>query len=276
MRDLFCLLEASEKPSQPALAQSLAFARGYGAVLAALVAGPKATAPYSVFGEAVVADILQAENTKIAARAQSVLAEAKSELAKSGAKGHVDLCSDNFQDTVARAKGYTMCHDLTVMGRPDRILGNSEVLFEEVLFTAGRPVLLPGSDDKPPERVQKILLAWDGSSHSSRALAAALAVFDGIKEIDVVVVRGEKNLSAMVPAANVAAHIERHGVRASTSELKVDEKGVSSIIDTHAVKSGADLVVMGAFGHSRLREFILGGVTRDLTKSSSRPLLLAH
>ena len=74
----------------------------------------------------------------------------------------------------------------------------------------------------------------------------------------------------------MAAHIERHGLAAKITELKVDTKGVGSTIDKHAASSGADLIVMGAFGRSRLREFVLGGVTRQLTQSSSRPLLLAH
>jgi nucleotide-binding universal stress UspA family protein len=276
LRDLFCLLEATEKPAKAALTQSIALSRAYSAQLTVLVAGQKASAPYSMFGGAAIGDLVKAENTKSQARAESLVAEAKSDLTKAGVKGEVESCFDNFQDLLARSKGYALCNDLTVIERPGGPLEHTEVLFEEMLFSAGRPVLLPVPDAKPVERVQKLVFAWDGSAYATRALSAALTLFEGLKEADIVVVRGEKDLSGIVPAAKIAAHIERHGAKANVVELKLDRDSVSSTIDKHAVKAGADLTVMGAFGRSRLREFVLGGVTRDLTHFSSKALLLAH
>lgn len=276
IRDLFCILEIFENPSKAALDQSLALARGYGAAASVLVAGPKASAPFSVFHAATVSNLVKAENEKVQARADALVAEAKAGLAASGAKGEVDLCIAFFQDLILRVKEHALTNDLTVLDRPGGVIERSEVLFEEMLFAAGRPVLLPVPDAKPVERIEKIAVAWDGSPYAARALSAALGLFGGLKEADVVVVRGEKDLTGMVPAARVAAHLERHGAKASVVELKVDAEGVSTTIDAHAAKAGADLVVMGAFGRTRLREFVLGGVTRSLTRFSSRPLLLAH
>jgi nucleotide-binding universal stress UspA family protein len=276
IRDLFCLLEATEKPSKATLAQALAIARGYGATSSILVAGPKAAAPYSLFSAGTVGEIVKTENERVSTRAEAVAAEARAELAKTGSTGNVEICLAFFQDILFEAKRRAICNDLTVMDRPGGVVERSEVLFEEMLFTACRPVFLPVPDRPPVEKIGKIVLAWDGSPYAARALSFALALFAGLKEADVVVVKGEKDLSNMVPAPEIAAHIERHGAKAQVVELDCDEDGVSSTIDSHAEKAGADLVVMGAFGRSRLREFVLGGVTRDLTRFSKRPLLLSH
>jgi nucleotide-binding universal stress UspA family protein len=275
LRDLFCPLEATETPSKAGVDQAIALARGYGAALSVMVAGPRATAPYSVLSGPVVGDLLESETAKSKARAEKLAAEIKGDLAKSGAKGSVESCFDPFHDMLIRAKAHALCHDLTVLERPGGAVDRSEIMFEEMLFAAGRPVLLPVPNANPIERVSKVALAWDGSACAGRAVAAALALFEGLKEADVVVVKGEKDLGGTAPAAWAAAHFERHGAKAKVVELKM-ERDVATTIDTHANKAGADLVVMGAFGHSRLREFVLGGVTRNLSKVSSRPLLLAH
>jgi len=274
--DLFCLLEVSEKSSNATLGQSVALARSYRAAASILVAGPRAAAPYSLFSPAAVGDLVKSENDKTRERVDALVAQAKAELSKAGAKGSVDSCQELFPDLLRRAKEHALCNDLTVVERPGGVIEHSELLFEEMLFAAGRPVLLPVPDAKPVERIEKIVVAWDGSPFAARALGYALGLFEGVKEADVVVVTGEKDLSGMVPAARIAAHIERRGAKARIVELQCDEDGVSSTIDTHAGKAGADLIVMGAFGRSRLREFVLGGVTRDLTRFSSRPLLLSH
>lgn len=276
MHDLFCVLETGEKPSRAAIEQALALARTYGAVASVLVAGPKAAAPYSFFNAATVSDLVQSENEQTRARAEKIAAEVKSEMSKGGIKGDVDICLELFDHIKARARTYALCNDLTVIDRPGGVIEHSEILFEEMLFSVGRPVLLAVPDTRPIEHFRKIVIAWDGSPYVTRALSAALGLFESAKEADIVVVRGEKDLSGMVPGEKIAAHIDRHGLKAKVVELDVDEEGVSSTIDTHAQKAGADLVVMGAFGRSRLREFVLGGVTRNLTRFSSKPLLLCH
>jgi nucleotide-binding universal stress UspA family protein len=276
IRDLFCILEAAEKPSHAALGQALALARGYGATASILVAGMKSAAPYSLFSAKLVGDIVKSENEKVRSRAEALAADAQSELEKSGVAGQVDLFLEYFPDIVLKSKEYALCSDLTVVDRPGGVIERSEVLFEEMLFSAGRPVLLPVPDRQPVEKFDKIVLAWDGSPYAARALSFALSLFAGLKEADIVVVKGEKDLSRMVPADRIAEHIERHGAKTKVTELKLDKGGVSPAIDAHAASTGADLIVMGAFGRSRLREFTLGGVTRDLTRYSKTPIVLSH
>jgi nucleotide-binding universal stress UspA family protein len=145
-----------------------------------------------------------------------------------------------------------------------------------MLFGTGRPVLVATPDRAPAEKVKHIALAWDGSTPAARALSFALALFPDIKHVDVVSVGGEKDLSEAVAGAEIAAHVERHGAVAKVFDLMAEKGGVAPVIDGFAGEAKADLIVMGGFGHSRFREFVLGGVTRALSKSAKTPLLLAH
>jgi len=274
LRDLFCLVEAAEDATTAALDQSLALAGAYGAQASILVAGPKAAAPYTFINTSMVGSLVKSENEKLRTQAEKIVAGAQEALKKSGVTGSIELCLEFFQEVMLAAKEHALCSDLTVLGRPGGVVDRSEVLFEEMLFGAARPVLLAVPGQKPVEKIEKIALAWDGSSHAARALAAALGLFP-VKTADVLVVSGEKDLSGIVPATKIAAHIERHGVKANVVELRMD-KDVAATIDGHASKAGADLIVMGGFGRSRLREFVLGGVTRKLSQTAQTPLLLAH
>ena len=274
LRDLFCILEATETSSKTSLEQALALARGYDARASVLVAGPQVSAPYSPF--ATAGDMAKSENEKIRARAAALATEAKRALEKIGAAGEIELSLDTFPDLVRTMKKHSLCNDVTVLDRPGGLIEHSEAIFEEMLFGAAYPVFVAVPDRKPAEKIGKIVLAWDGSIHAVRALAAAVSLFEGFKEADVAVVTGEKDLSESVPAARIAAHIERHGAKAKVVELNVEKGGAAATIDGHAVRAGADLIVMGGFGRSRLREFVLGGVTRELSQNARTPLLLAH
>src|SRR5688572_26275363 len=177
LRDLLCILETKEKSTKTALDQALALASGYGARATLFVAGPKVVPPYTVFDSATVGGLIGAENERIRVRTEALVAEAKAALKSSGVDGEVETCMDFFQDLLARVEAHALCNDLTVIERPAGIMERGEVLFEEILFDAGRPVLIAVPDKKPVQKVGKILLAWDGSRHAARALAAALGSF---------------------------------------------------------------------------------------------------
>lgn len=274
LRDLVCMLEAGEKPAEAALAPGLALARSYGAQASVVVVGSTAAAPFSMFGAKIVGGLQKSENEKLQSQADALGGRARDAIAKTGVKGTVELCLKPYAEMVQQAKIHALAHDLVVMDRPGGAIEHSQALLEEMLFAVCSPVLLP-ANSKPTDKIGKIAFAWDGSAHAARSLAAALALFDGLQEADVVVVQGEKDLSGIAPATKIAEHIQRHGAKVSVAELKLGES-VATTIDTHAAKAGADLIVMGAFGRTRLREFTFGGVTRDLTLESSVPLLLAH
>jgi nucleotide-binding universal stress UspA family protein len=275
LRDLLCIVEAADKPSRFAFEQALALARGYGAKLSVVVAAPQVSPPYSFLGPATVGGILQQENEKARARAETLAGDLKKAIAQGGPQGEVETALDAFPNIIRTIKRHSFTNDLTVVNRPGGALDHSELIFEEMLFGAAYPVIVASPDAKPVSKVEKIVFAWDGSIHAVRALAATLALLEP-KEADVVVVKGEKDLAASVPPASVAAHLERHGAKAKVVELAAENRGAAAVIDDHASKAKADLIVLGGFGRSRLREFVLGGVTRELSRQARTQLLLAH
>ena len=276
LRDLLGVVEATEKPEKSAIEQTAALARGYGAQPTVVVAAPKISTPYTLFKTQTISGLTKAENEKLNARAAALVSEAEKVILGAGKGGEVHLCAESFRELLAEVKGRALCADLVVFDRPGGPVERSEVLFEEVLFGTGRPVLLAVPGRKPAEKFNQIVLAWDGSPHAARALGVALGLFAGIGEAEVITVSGEKNLADQVPGDKIAAHIGRHGAKAKAVALKVEQGSVAATIDAHAGRTGADLIVMGGFGHSRLREFVLGGVTRDLTQRARVSLLLAH
>lgn len=159
---------------------------------------------------------------------------------------------------------------LPVHDHPDH-----EMVAEDLVFAAGRPVLLlPNSTS--PGAWKRILIGWDGGRAAARALADALPFCRKADEVRIVTVTGEKPI---VHAAGIEAargHLIHHGVAAEAGEIPAEGADAGTALLRHAEEIGADLVVAGAFGHSRLREFILGGATRSLIEAPKVPVLLSH
>lgn len=148
-------------------------------------------------------------------------------------------------------------------------------LAEAVIFGSGRPVLLlpEGTGTKRRERV---VIGWDGGRAAARALADALSFCREMAEVQIVAVTGEKPLANGPGLEAVRGHLKRHGVEAETIEIAAGGEDAGSALLRHAARIEADLVVAGAFGHSRAREFILGGATRSMMAAPQVPVLLSH
>jgi nucleotide-binding universal stress UspA family protein len=276
LRDLACTLEATEQPSRAALEQALALARGYGAHLSVLVLAPEIVLLANPFDVAMVTGLAAEENTRVRGRADALAKTIRDSCVRDGVACDVRALPGQFYTLKVEMVAHARRHDLSVIDRPGGLVDKSEIVFEEILFGSGRPVIVAAPERKPVEKIGKIAIAWDGSAHAARALSMALGLFADIKQADIVVVAGEKDLSGTIPGTEIAAHVSRHGIKTTVTDLRVEKGGVAATLDAHAAKAGADIIVMGGFGHSRLREFILGGVTRELTRSARTALLLAH
>lgn len=277
LRDVQCVFEAGEAPSFAALQQTIALARGYGAAPSVVVFGPEFVAPKSFINQGWVSSLIASENTKQKERCAAAAAKARELAASVGAaKDAVSIIMRPFTDLVSELRLRSRCCDLTVLDRPEGAIEHKEALFEEVLFNSGRPLLVATPDKPPVERVGTMLVAWDGSIHATRALASALGLFADIARAHVVVVTGEKSLADTVPGTAIKEHLRRHGIETLVHNVPVDENGAAETIDSQALELGADLIVMGGFGRSRFREFVLGGVTRELSRKARTPVLFNH
>jgi nucleotide-binding universal stress UspA family protein len=120
-----------------------------------------------------------------------------------------------------------------------------------------------------------VLACWDGSRTAARAIGDAMPFLERAKAVDVVIVAEERKSEEMT-GANMSAHLARHGVRASVKRIAKGDIHIQDALLSYAADSGADFMVMGGYGHSRLREFILGGVTRGILESMTVPVLMSH
>ena len=129
---------------------------------------------------------------------------------------------------------------------------------------------------KQPLKLDNIMVCWDGSRPAARAIGDAIPLLERAKAIEIVVVTGERDKSGEITGANMRRHLARHGITVEIKHITRGGAGVQNAILAHAADTGADFMVLGGYGHSRLREFILGGVTRSILKSMTVPVLMSH
>ena len=120
------------------------------------------------------------------------------------------------------------------------------------------------------------MLCWDGSRSAARAAGDAMPFIRRSKLVQIVVVGSEVAKSDEIRGADIASHLARHGAKVELKRINTTETDVASIILSHAADMSADFMIMGGYGHSRLREFILGGVTRGILSSMTLPTLMSH
>ena len=167
--------------------------------------------------------------------------------------------------------------DVSVVGQaaPDRLV--PEALIAEVaLFESGRPVIIVPYIQKEGLKLDRTMVCWDGSRPATRAIADAMPFLKRAKTIEVVVVANEAGKGDEVPGADIAHHLARHGLKVEVERIVSPDLDVANTLLSHAADSSADFMVMGGYGHSRLREFILGGATRGILTTMTIPTLMSH
>ena len=165
-------------------------------------------------------------------------------------------------------------HDLIIIGQPRDPHSLGRITTEAALFATGRPVII--APPEPPLQIgETVLIAWNRSAQSARAFHAAKALLlERAQRVRILsITTGAKRGP---PASEVAANLEWHGIEADVVELSPDYRSVGEVLLAEASAINADLLIMGAFSHSRLRQLILGGVTKFVFEQSPLPVLMAH
>jgi nucleotide-binding universal stress UspA family protein len=167
--------------------------------------------------------------------------------------------------------------DLFVASCPRETARQWRFAVEEALFEGGRSVLLAPEGVRPRDAIRTIVIGWVNTSEAARAVAEALPLLQraGLTEI-VCVEEGATGVDRALARSDIAAHLDRHGVAVNISMISDATRDAAAAILDKAHRVSADLIVTGAYGHSRFREWILGGVTHDLIARSDIPLLMAH
>lgn len=150
-------------------------------------------------------------------------------------------------------------------------------LFEAVLFGSGRGVYVVPPSRKPSDEIRRVLVAWRDTRETARALAEAAPFIERATRTGVLVVDPEQSGPGKPTIdIDIAQHLGRYGTQVEVDLVESKGRSVADIILDQAHRMSADLIVMGGYGHSRAREWILGGTSRDMLERSDLPILMAH
>lgn len=170
--------------------------------------------------------------------------------------------------------------DLVLVGQydPDRSDGSvSPILPDKVVLSVGRPVIVVPYAGRCGGRFGRVLVAWNGARESVRAVNDAIPVLSRADYVQVLSVNPpDEERGDEIPSAEMCRHLARHGVRVEAKSLVAADLDVGDVLLSRVTDSGMDLLVMGAYGHSRLTELVMGGTTRHLLRHTTVPVLMSH
>ena len=169
---------------------------------------------------------------------------------------------------------YARYHDLIVTGLSAGDV-SMEATAETVVFGSGRPTLLV-PQDAAPSLYQHAMIAWDGSRVATRAVSDARDFLRLAKTVTIAVVTDEKTLPEDNPGLKLIDYLDRHGINSTVALVQAERRPIGQALQDHALEIGADVMVMGAFGHSRIRDFVMGGATAGVLRDLKLPVLLSH
>ena len=166
-------------------------------------------------------------------------------------------------------------NDLCILSMPEGILPTKNDILEDILFGSGRPVIVVPTKWKR-QALEHVAVAWDGSREAARAIADAVPLLSRARNLEILCVEPNHSEESST-GGDLARHLSRHSSGAPRLvELPQGLADVGTVLHAYLETATPDLLVMGAYGHSRFREFMLGGVTRTLLRDSKVPLFCSH
>jgi nucleotide-binding universal stress UspA family protein len=167
-------------------------------------------------------------------------------------------------------------YDLSVVAQTqDEIDVYNDLVIEAALFNSGRPVLVVPFIQTKDMKLDRVMVCWDGSQHAARAIGAAMPFLERARKVGVVTVE-DKDRPDQLRGIKMAEHLSRHHLNVELKPIVAPDSEAANVILNEVADAGIDLIVMGAYGHSRFHDFVFGGVTRSMLKAMTAPVLMAH
>jgi nucleotide-binding universal stress UspA family protein len=225
----------------------------------------------------IPADVIEAQERDNAAAAKAAIDRFVAAGKRAGVAAEPLTLSGSFAGVGDQFGRIARRFDLSIVGQAEP--GTSaveEIIAESALFESGRPVIVVPYIQKAPLKLDRVMLCWDGSRAAARAIADAMPLLERAGRVEIVIVANERGKKDEIEGADMGAHLARHGLNVEVKRTVLGDIDVADVILSHAADAGSDFIVMGGYGHSRLREFVLGGVTRTIFRSMTAPVLMSH
>ena len=267
----------SERLARPVIDGAVSLAMAHSASLQAVSIGYEtANIGVPLGGGAAVAAVLEMEHESAQQRADAALSVFDTEARNAAISYSLKAITGAMYDAAAQIGAMARLADLTIVLQPDYERDTFDnALPVEIVFQCGGPVLFIPYIHKGPLQFKRIGIAWDGSRLAARALRDAAPFLADAQEVAIISIN-EPSKTENPSAAELAAHLARRGLTSKFERASADSADIQPTILSIAADTGLDLIVMGAYGHSRMQEWILGGVTRGMLHSMTVPTLMSH
>jgi len=254
---------------------AVSIAAAFDAHIAGMAFAYEPVLPPSVMG-GIPAELIESQRRDSEKAAADAIARFEDAARRNGLSAESRMMSASFAGASDLFGHVARRFDLSVVGQaePDKV-SPEDLIIEAALFGSGRPVVVVPYIQREGLKLDRVMVCWDASRNVVRAIADAMPLLVRAKAIDVVIVASDEVKGRELPGADIAQHLARHGLRVEVKRI-VSSVDVANTLLSHAADSSSDVMVMGGYGHSRLREFILGGVTRGILTSMTVPVLMSH
>ena len=222
-------------------------------------------------------EIIESQRAESNAKARAAIARFEQAAKRAGISAETRTIRTSISGAADQIGRIGRRFDLIVVGQPRRERSMpDEVVDEGVLFESGRPVIFVPYIHKGGAKFDHIVVCWDGGRAATRAIADSMPLLKKTKQVDIVIISDKPPKQDEVPGADLGEHLARHGLKVDVKRITSPDTDVPSTILSYVADSDADMIVMGGYGHSRLREFVLGGATRGLLEAMTVPVLMSH
>ena len=273
--DILVALTSYPEPTPVSVVEdAVSVAAALGAHIAALSCEMHVQVPGHFISGSVVGlpGVIAGEAGKSRKNAQDLLAAFEAAAAKSGVSRESILQKCKSFEVPALLVEYARLRDLTIMPA-----SNDRWYAEAVIFGSGKPtVILPESPSPRAFELGTVAVAWDFSRAAARAVADAIPLLEKSKKVRVVTVLNEKHMDNKHSAEELSKNLSRHGIDVVLDRVDAKGRPIGDVLEAYVASHASDMLVMGAYGHSRLREFVLGGATKSLLLKPPLPILFSH
>ncbi len=274
-RDILLALVSYPEPTPASVVEdAVSVAAALGAHIAAVSCEMHVQVPGHFISGSVVGlpGIIAGEVGKSRRNAQDLIAAFEAAAAKAGVSRESMLQKCKSFEVPNLLVEYARLRDLTIMPQ-----SHDRWYAEAVIFGSGRPTLILPQNPRPrPFALGTIAVAWDFSRAAARAVSDGLPLLEKAKKVRVVTILNEKHLDHKHSAEELSKNLSRHGIDVVLDRVDARGRPIGEVLEAYVASHDADLLVMGAYGHSRLREFVLGGATKSLLSKPPLPILFSH